>query len=153
LTPRVISIAYRGEFENYILAALLLAGMTTGPVPACLEGFVNQFLDELVAHDPSKLPLSEERPLYRKWQELKLGDGMWGPTRRARWASSAPFSNKKISDLEVVGLRKTQNLVDKPLFHQALTPSERRPRAELIRVANTYFEGMEARTDKNTPFD
>jgi hypothetical protein len=23
----------------------------------------------------------------------------------------------------------------------------------LIRVANTYFEGMEAGTDKNTPFD
>lgn len=32
-------------------------------------------------------------------------------------------------------------------------PSERRPRAELIRVANSYFEGMEAGTDKNTPFD
>lgn len=34
-----------------------------------------------------------------------------------------------------------------------LAPSERRPRAELIRVANSYFEGMEAGTDKNTPFD
>jgi hypothetical protein len=37
--------------------------------------------------------------------------------------------------------------------HQALAPSERRPRAESIRVANTYFEGIEAGTDKNTPFD
>ncbi len=46
-----------------------------------------------------------------------------------------------------------QNLVDKPIFHQALAPSERRPRAELIRVANSHFEGMEAGTDKNTPFD
>jgi hypothetical protein len=33
------------------------------------------------------------------------------------------------------------------------TPSERRPRAELIRVANSYFEGMEADIDKSTPFD
>jgi hypothetical protein len=43
--------------------------------------------------------------------------------------------------------------IEEPIFHQALTPLERRPRAELIRVANTYFEGMEAGTDKNTPFD
>jgi hypothetical protein len=57
---------------------------------------------------------------------------------------------KKISEMEVLALRKTsgvfsepQNLVDKPIFHQALAPSERRPRAELIRVANSYFEGME----------
>jgi hypothetical protein len=63
-------------------------------------------------------------------------------------------------EMEVLALRKTagvfsepQNLVDKPIFHQALSPSERRPRAELIRVANSYFEGMEAGTDKNTPFD
>ncbi len=46
-----------------------------------------------------------------------------------------------------------QNLVDKPIYHQALAPSECRPRAELIRVANSYFEGMEQGTDKNTPFD
>jgi hypothetical protein len=47
---------------------------------------------------------------------------------------------KNISEMEVI-------------FHQALTPLERGPRAELIRVANTYFEGMEAGIDKNTPFD
>jgi hypothetical protein len=70
------------------------------------------------------------------------------------------IDNRKISEMEVIALRKTagvfsepQNLVDKPIFHQALEPSERRPRAELIRVANSYFEGMEAGTDKNTPFD
>ena len=68
-------------------------------------------------------------------------------------------SNKKISEMEVIALRKTagvfsepQNLVSKPIFHQALAPSERRPRAELIRLANSYFEGMEQGTDKNTPF-
>jgi hypothetical protein len=65
-----------------------------------------------------------------------------------------------ISEMEVVALRNTsgvfshpEDLVDSPIFHQALAPSERRPRAELIRVADSYFEGMEAGTDKNTPFD
>jgi len=62
--------------------------------------------------------------------------------------------------MEVLALRKTagvfsepQNLTDKPIFQQALAPSERRPRAELNGVANSYFEGMEAGTNKNTPFD
>lgn len=70
------------------------------------------------------------------------------------------IERQKISEIEALALRKTsgvfsepQNLVDKPVFHQALQPSERRPRAQLIRVANSYFEGMEAGTDKNTPFD
>ncbi len=43
--------------------------------------------------------------------------------------------NKKISEMEVVALRKTsgvfsdpEDLMDKPIFHQALTPSQRRPR-------------------------
>jgi hypothetical protein len=43
--------------------------------------------------------------------------------------------------------------IDDHKISQALTPSQRRPRSELIRVANSYFEGMEAGTDKNTPFD
>jgi hypothetical protein len=58
--------------------------------------------------------------------------------------------------MEVLALCRTagvfsepQNLMDKPIFHQALAPSERRPRAELIRVAN-LLEGMEQGTDKNT---
>lgn len=70
------------------------------------------------------------------------------------------IEHQTIGEMEVLALRKTsgvfsepQNLADKAIFHQALAPSERRPRAELVRVANSYFEGMEAGTDKNTPFD
>lgn len=70
------------------------------------------------------------------------------------------IEKNKISEMEALALRKTsgvfsepQNLVDKPIFHQALTPSQRRRRAELIRVANSCFEGMAAGTGKNTSFD
>jgi hypothetical protein len=155
---------------------------------ACLEGFVDQYLAALVAQDPSKLPLAKNARYTENGQELKLGDGMWGPTVTLGTyklyfadpqAGQVGFfgtieehghpvirglrlkiENRKISEMEVIALRKTagvfsepQRLVDKPIFHQALAPSERRPRAELIRVANSYFEGMEAGTDKNTPFD
>jgi hypothetical protein len=40
-----------------------------------------------------------------------------------------------------------------PILTEALAPSERRSRDELITVANSYFEGLEKATDKYTPFD
>lgn len=47
---------------------------------SCLEGFVNRYLAALVAQDPSKLPLAKNARYTENGQELKLGDGMWGPT-------------------------------------------------------------------------
>src|SRR5271155_4140740 len=47
---------------------------------ACLEGFIDQYLAALVAQDPSKLPLAKNARYTENGQELKLGDGMWGPT-------------------------------------------------------------------------
>jgi hypothetical protein len=47
---------------------------------ACLEGFVDQYLAVLVAQDPSKLPLAKNAGYTENGQELKLGDGMWGPS-------------------------------------------------------------------------
>jgi len=154
---------------------------------AYLEGFVNQYLAALTCGDPGRLPLAKNARYTENGQELKLGDGMWGVTVTLGnyklyfadpQAGQVGFfgtieenghpvilglglkvEDRKISEMEVLGLRKTtgvfsepQNLVDKPVLHQALAPSERRPRAELIRVANSYFEGMQAGTDKNTPF-
>jgi hypothetical protein len=145
-------------------------------------------LDVLATHDPTKLPLTKNARYTENGQELKLGDGMWGPTVTLGnyklyfaypQAGQVGFfgtieehghpvilglrlkiDSKRISEMEVIALRKTagvfsepQNLVDKPIFHPTLAPSERRPRVELIRVANSYFEGMEQGTDKNTPFD
>jgi hypothetical protein len=46
---------------------------------ACLEGFVNQYLDALVARDPTRLPLARNTKYTENAVELKLGDGMWGP--------------------------------------------------------------------------
>src|SRR5512147_1301298 len=44
---------------------------------ACLEGFVNRYLDALVAHDPSRLPLADNVVFVENQQVLKLGDGLW----------------------------------------------------------------------------
>jgi hypothetical protein len=133
--------------------------------PRVPGGFVNQYLAALVAQDPSKLPLAKNARYTENGQELKLGDGMWGPN--ITLGSYKPYfadpqagqvgffgtiaghghpvilglrlkiENHKISEMEALALRKTsgvfsepQNLVDKPIFHQALGhPSSGRARS------------------------
>jgi hypothetical protein len=45
---------------------------------ACLNGYVDQYLAALVAHDPSRLPLARQVKFTENGQQLQLGDGLWG---------------------------------------------------------------------------
>jgi hypothetical protein len=80
--------------STYALAALLLAlsaaiffdlapaHASTGPIPlncdrACLENLVNQYLADLVAHDPKRLPLSQDVRYTENDQPMDIGDGFW----------------------------------------------------------------------------
>ena len=71
-----------------IAAALLTAPLTirvsgsTGPIPlrcdrTCLEGVVDDYLKALVAHDPSRLPLSKDVKFTENNQLIAVGDGFW----------------------------------------------------------------------------
>ena len=44
---------------------------------ACLNGFVDQYLDALAAHDPSRLLLTKTVKFTEDSQRLELGDGFW----------------------------------------------------------------------------
>jgi hypothetical protein len=58
-------------------------GKEKGPEPcerACLEGFVNQYLDALVAHNIFGLPLASRVKFTENAQALDLGDGLWNIT-------------------------------------------------------------------------
>jgi hypothetical protein len=44
---------------------------------ACLEGFVDQYLAAVVAHDPARLPVTGTVRFTENGQELALGDGFW----------------------------------------------------------------------------
>lgn len=44
---------------------------------SCLEGFANQYLDALVAHDPSRIPLAKNVKFTENGQELPVGDALW----------------------------------------------------------------------------
>ncbi len=179
-----------------IAAALCLAPGLVQPSAAagacgrdCLQGYVDKYLDALVAHDPGRLPLAKGVRFTEDGQTLALGDGLWG-TIEAREGYRLDFADPqagevgafvtvnesgrhqilgvrlkvaagKIAEIETLVVRPKQGVVfgapetlkDKPIFHQALTPSQRRPRAELVRIANSYFEGLQHATETLTPFD
>jgi hypothetical protein len=44
---------------------------------ACLEGFVDKYMDALVAHDPKLLPLAKTLKNTENGQRLEPGDGFW----------------------------------------------------------------------------
>src|ERR1039457_7015506 len=45
---------------------------------ACLEGFVNDYLAAMVAHDPKRLPVTPNVKFTEDDVALKLGDALWG---------------------------------------------------------------------------
>jgi hypothetical protein len=45
---------------------------------SCLEDFVNQYLAALIAHDPSRLPVTDDLKFTENTAILKLGQGTWG---------------------------------------------------------------------------
>ena len=65
-----------------ILLDLAPAHASTGPIPlncdrACLENLVNQYLAAVVAHDPKRLPWSQDVRYTENDQPLEIGDGFW----------------------------------------------------------------------------
>jgi hypothetical protein len=44
---------------------------------ACLEGFVDRYLDAVLAHDPTKVPFARNAKFTENGQKLELGDGLW----------------------------------------------------------------------------
>ncbi len=68
-------------------------------------------------------------------------------------------ADRLISEIEAIIARKAhdawvkpEGLIDHPILREALAPSERRSRAEMIAITNSYFEGLEQATDRLTPF-
>ena len=65
-----------------LLAVLLLAAhrsvaATQACDRSCLEGFVDQYLEAMLAHDPRKAPFAADVRFTENGQKLELGDGLW----------------------------------------------------------------------------
>jgi hypothetical protein len=44
---------------------------------ACLKGFITQYLDAMVAHKPSAVPMSDNIRFTEDTVDMKVGDGLW----------------------------------------------------------------------------
>src|SRR5690606_33669818 len=66
-----------------LAAAVCLGAATSGPAwgqacdRACLEGFVERYLDAMIDDDPSKVPFAPNARFTENGQRLEIGDGLW----------------------------------------------------------------------------
>ena len=80
---RVAAAALLCVFSNVYTPDLTAqAKLPVGPTPvdcnrACLEGLIDQYLKAVVAHDPSKVPLSKDVMYTENNQKMEVGDGFW----------------------------------------------------------------------------
>lgn len=179
------------------LTGALLAQNTTKSGPcdrACLEGFVDQYLDAMAAHDPKLVPLAKNVKLTEDGQKLVLPDGLWnsmvgkgtyrlfvddpqaqsvafigtikeegrtpGESIPGVIALRLKLQNRQITEAEALVVRNpmTAERLDKmgtprQAFLEAVPEAQRMSRADLIKVANMYFSGMQQNDGKgNYPF-
>ena len=74
---------------KYLAVLMVLIGAGTAHAATncdreCLRGFVTQYLDALVAHNPGALPLSDHVRFTEDSVEKHLGDGLWKDASRVR---------------------------------------------------------------------
>jgi hypothetical protein len=75
---------------KYFLLVLVLIGASSGYAAAadcdreCLRGFITQYLDALVAHNPGTLPLADKVRFTEDSVEMHLGEGLWKSASRVR---------------------------------------------------------------------
>ncbi len=171
-----------------LLSWALLGGVAAAQGSACdrdcLTGIAEQYLDALVAKDPSKLPLAGATVKFTEnGQRLKLGDGFWNSVsgrgtyklhlpdtaasqvatiitmREANapviMVSRLKVDNRRISEIETMVSRsengaKGFEALGQPraAFSRLTPPADRAPRADLVRVANMYFSGMQLNDGK-----
>ncbi len=73
-----------------LLLALVLMGASSAYAATadcdrdCLRGFITQYLDALVAHNPGALPLAKKARFTEDSVEAHLGDGLWKTATRLR---------------------------------------------------------------------
>src|SRR5580698_10481641 len=178
------------------LSVLFWAAMTTSGVHgadcdrACLQSMITKYVDAMVTHDPSGLPLAPDLRFTEDSQDLKLGQGLWKTvTRKGNFRQDYIDLKKQIAtshvmlfednaevlysvvlrvaDRKITGI---ETLVDRimpngkfkpdslenPLqgMSQPVPAGKRMPRAEMIRAALLYPEGLRIGnfTDAKTPF-
>ena len=67
-----------------LVAAIAANAATADCDRECLRGFVTQYLNAMVAHNPAALPLSDNVKFTEDTVTMKLGEGLWKNASRIR---------------------------------------------------------------------
>ena len=145
---------------------------------ACLERWLDRYVEALVANDVAQLSLTEDVKFTENGQRILPGDGLWNTaTGAGTYAlklsdpaqgvavlmgtlreADAPVAfvlrlqvdGSLISEIETLVIRDAQvaeriELVGTPrsVWYAAVPEAQRHTRAELVRIANAYFSGIE----------
>src|SRR5437764_7610298 len=62
---------------SFMMAPDSRAAQSRGCDRACLEGFVDKYLDAVIAHDPKMLPLARGVKFSENGVRLDVGDAHW----------------------------------------------------------------------------
>ncbi|MGD0102145.1 MAG: hypothetical protein ABSC60_17540, partial [Acidobacteriota bacterium] len=116
----------------------------------CLEGFVNQYLNAMVAHDVSKAPFAKNARYTEDAKDISVA--FVGLVKEggkpAILSMRLKIENQKITEIESIVVR---NMTEANLwtmktvpveFTRALDPKERVSRQELARLSKGYFEAI-----------
>lgn len=176
----------RARFFLPILALIVLvtvssAGAQTVPCTRpCLEHMITMYVDAMVAHSPSQLPLAKDVRFTEDSHELKLGEGLW-KTVTAKGHFRQDYVDQKheiaaahvelfeggtpvlysvvlrIVDRQIAGIEtlvfrvpadpksKPDQLVEPlPVMNDPVPAAKRMPRAEMVKIALQYTEGLKA---------
>jgi hypothetical protein len=101
----------------------------------CLEGFVDRYLDAMVAHDPKMLPLAKNVRFTENGQKLELPDGLWNS-----------MAKKGTYRLFVTDLQTGQVAFIGTIREEARDPSEPTPAVLALRLKIDKGQIAEAET-------
>ncbi len=127
---------------NRIPGLLVLAAITTMGARAadcdraCLKGMITNYVDAMVAHDPSRIPLAANVRFTEDSQELKPGDGLWKTvTKKGDFRQDYLDVKKQIAASHVMLFEESA-----PVLYSVV-----------LRVAEGKITGIETLVDRITP--
>jgi hypothetical protein len=107
-----------------LLGSMLLAGFSGSAAAAeacnrdCLSGLITRYVDAVVAHDPSKLPLLENARVTEDSKAIKPGEGIWKTvTAKASFRHDYLDVRKQIAATHVVLLEGQTQALYSVLLH------------------------------------
>lgn len=154
---------------------------------ACLTGFVDHYLQALMAHDPRQAAFADHVKFTENTISLKLGDALWGTasgmgTYKIYFADPTTGQvgfegtirengtpailllrlkvvNRTITEAETIvhrsadGAKAFEKMGPNPVWSTPVQPSEKTPRAEMVKDARLYFQGILHSSGDRVPFD